>query len=204
MRAGSSEVAEDRTSRAVVRDEALRLFAERGVEGVSVRQVAAAAGVSPGLVVHHFGSKEGLREAVDRYVVAVFEKVLKEAIAGGSSGSVAEAMAGQLPEGSAVPGYLSRLLTADGEAGRALFRGLFELSRQALAGMVESGMATPGRDPLVRAAFLLVNDLAVVLLRRRIQEVIGVDPLSAAGLERWGDEVLAVYGGGLREREETR
>ncbi|MCH0539714.1 TetR/AcrR family transcriptional regulator [Streptomyces sp. MUM 203J] len=201
--AGSSRGAEDRTSRAVIRDEALRLFAEHGVDGVSVRQIAAAAGVSPGLVVHHFGSKEGLREEVDLHVVAVFDRMLKAAVDGGAVTSLAEAMAGQLGEESPVPGYLSRMLSADGDAGRELFRRLFELSRRALAGMVGSGEAAPGRDPAVRAAFLLANDLAVFLLRRRLEEVIGVDPLSAAGLERWSHEVLAVYGGGLRAEGAT-
>jgi ABC-type multidrug transport system fused ATPase/permease subunit len=50
---------DDRTAWAVIRDEALRLFAGRGPDAVAVRQVAAAAGVSPGLVIHNFGSKGG-------------------------------------------------------------------------------------------------------------------------------------------------
>jgi pimeloyl-ACP methyl ester carboxylesterase len=41
---------------------ASRLFAVHGPAAVTVRQIATAAGVSPALVVHHFGSKEGLRE----------------------------------------------------------------------------------------------------------------------------------------------
>jgi TetR/AcrR family transcriptional regulator, regulator of cefoperazone and chloramphenicol sensitivity len=49
----------------------------------------------------------------------------------------------------------------------------------------------------VRAAFLLVNDLAVLLLRDRLAEVLGVDPLSRAGMARWGREVLTVYAAGL-------
>ena len=40
--------ADDRTARAAIRDEALRLFAAQGPDAVTVRQVAAAAGVSPG------------------------------------------------------------------------------------------------------------------------------------------------------------
>jgi len=45
----------------------LRLVARRGVAAVSVRDVAAAAGVNHGLVHRHFGSKGGLvREAVAR------------------------------------------------------------------------------------------------------------------------------------------
>ncbi|WP_406206370.1 helix-turn-helix domain-containing protein [Streptomyces sp. NBC_01017] len=62
---------DDRTRRAVIRDEALRLFADRGPESVTGRQIAEAAGVSSGLVVHHFGSKGGLRREVDEYVLAV-------------------------------------------------------------------------------------------------------------------------------------
>ncbi|HEX8936538.1 MAG TPA: helix-turn-helix domain-containing protein [Pseudonocardiaceae bacterium] len=49
---------DDRTARARVRDETLRLFGERGPDAVTVRDIAAAAGVSPALVVRHYGSKE--------------------------------------------------------------------------------------------------------------------------------------------------
>lgn len=42
------------------------LFAERGVEGTSIRAIAAAAGVDPALVHHYFGTKPRLfLEAVD-------------------------------------------------------------------------------------------------------------------------------------------
>jgi AcrR family transcriptional regulator len=39
-------------------------FARHGFEGTSLRKIAAAAGVDPGLAAHHFGSKEALWEAV--------------------------------------------------------------------------------------------------------------------------------------------
>ncbi|MFJ3975007.1 TetR/AcrR family transcriptional regulator [Streptomyces sp. NPDC090021] len=196
----------DRTNRAVMRDEALRLFAESGPDAVSVRQIAQAAGVSPGLVLHHFGSKDGLRQDVDQHVLAVFEAVLGEVSAYGPEGpeqtrgqarSLGAAVLRHLPEDSPVPAYLGRLLMSDAEAGRTLFRRLFELSLRTLEEMERAGQATRGHDPQVRAAFLLVNDLALLLLRPRLTEVLGTDPLSAAGLERWAPEVLAVYGGGL-------
>ncbi|MEP7368844.1 MAG: helix-turn-helix domain-containing protein, partial [Dermatophilaceae bacterium] len=57
----------DLTARANIRNAALRLFADRGQDSVTVREIAAAAGVSPSLVVHHFGSKDGLRAAVDAH-----------------------------------------------------------------------------------------------------------------------------------------
>ncbi|WP_216901863.1 TetR/AcrR family transcriptional regulator [Nocardia alni] len=59
--------AEDLNTRARIRDAATTLFGEQGF-GVGVRAIAAAAGVSPGLVNHHFGSKDGLRQACDDHV----------------------------------------------------------------------------------------------------------------------------------------
>jgi TetR/AcrR family transcriptional regulator, regulator of cefoperazone and chloramphenicol sensitivity len=195
----------DRTARAVIRDEALRLFSGRGPDGVSVRQIAAAAGVSPGLVLHHFGSKEGLRRAVDEHVLGLFDRMLAgmtgehagDLYDPAASGSVAEAVVKYLPADSPVPGYLRRLLLADGEAGRELFRRLFRLSAATLDALAAAGMAAPGSDPPVRAAFLLVNDLAVLLLRDHLTEVLGIDPLSGPGMTRWAGEVLAIYGAGL-------
>ena len=196
---------DDRTARAVIRDEALRLFAARGPDAVTVRQIAAAAGVSPGLVVHHFGSKAGLRQAVDQHVLGLFDLMLGELTGEHSpdlsdpaaSGSLAEAIAGHLPADSPVPAYLRRLLLAGDEAGRELFRRLFTLSTRTLDALVAAGLAVRGADPAVRAAFLLSNDLAVLLLRDQLTEMLGTDPLTGEGMARWGREMLVIYGAGL-------
>lgn len=197
--------ADDRTARARIRDEALRLFAHHGPDGVTIRDVAAAAGVSPALVMRHYGTKDGLRDAVGEYVARVFEAMLTQVARPAGAGlpgqgtvpALAEMVAANLPAGSAIPAYLGRMLVSGGPAGSALFRRLYEVSREALSAMAAAGSASPGSDPEVRAAFLLVNDLAVLILRDRIREVLGADPLSAAGMRRWGGEVLAVYRGGI-------
>lgn len=197
----------DLTARAVIRDEALQLFARHGPEAVSLRRVAAAAGVSPGLVVHHFGSRAGLREAVDAHVAGVFDDLFsamatadwQEAAVGTS---LAEAMIRALPPDSPVPGYLRRLLLSADPAGRALFARWYALTEQALQQMSAAGVLRPAADPPVRAAFLMVNDLAVLLLREQIAAVLGVDPLSPAGLARWADVVIAVYRDGIFTKEE--
>jgi hypothetical protein len=115
----------------------------------------------------------------------------------GALPTLAEVVAEYLPADSAIPAYLGRMLVAGGPVGSALFRKLHAVSRQALAGLAEAGLAAGGADPEVRAAFLLVNDLAVVILRTHLADVLGVDPLSAAGMRRWGAEVLSIYQGGL-------
>ena len=47
-------------SRVAIRDSAVRLFAQAGFAGTSVRDIAGDAGVDAALVIRHFGSKEGL------------------------------------------------------------------------------------------------------------------------------------------------
>ncbi len=197
---------DDRTARAVIRDEALRLFAERGPDAVRMREIAAAAGVSPGLVVHHFGSLDGLRAAVDDYVVAAFDSMLAEATSGfemnfddpAQVGSIAALLQSRLPPDSPLPGYLRRILLADSAAGQQVFRRLFRVAQAALDALAAAGLASPGADPPARAAFLLVNDLGLLLLQNRVADVLGVDPLSAAGMQRWAGEVLAIYATGLQ------
>jgi AcrR family transcriptional regulator len=74
---------EDLTGRARIRDAAIRLFAERGIAGTTVRDIAQLAGVSPGLLRHHFGSKEALREACDAYALDRLIKIKEELVLDG-------------------------------------------------------------------------------------------------------------------------
>ena len=53
----------DATRKALV-DAATRLFAEQGIDGVSIRSINSAAGLGPAAIHYHFGSKDGLLRAV--------------------------------------------------------------------------------------------------------------------------------------------
>lgn len=195
----------DRTARARIRDEALRLFAERGPDGVTMRDIAAAARVSPALLVRHYRSKDGLVAAVDAHVVAALQALLGELTdATGVAGLTESALPGlldglaaQLPPDSPIPAYLTRALITGSQLGSALFEQLYAASRHALDALIAAGIASPGGDPAVRAAFLLANDLAVLTLRSHLTTVLGVDPLSAEGAQRWGAQVFAIYRAGL-------
>ncbi|MEV5746967.1 helix-turn-helix domain-containing protein [Actinoallomurus sp. NPDC052308] len=73
------ERADAARNRAAVLEAAARLFAERGVEAVSMDQVAAAAGVGKGTLFRRFGDKSGLAAAL----LDARERVLQEAILNG-------------------------------------------------------------------------------------------------------------------------
>ncbi|WP_197287833.1 TetR/AcrR family transcriptional regulator [Streptomyces apocyni] len=70
------ERADAARNRAAVLEAAARLFAEKGVEAVSMDQVAAAAGVGKGTLFRRFGDKSGLAVAL----LDARERVLQEAI----------------------------------------------------------------------------------------------------------------------------
>jgi AcrR family transcriptional regulator len=193
-------VEDDRKTAAIIRDAAMGLFAERGVSGVTVREVAAAAGVSPGLVMHHFGSKDGLKEAVDRRAVRLVDAMLAELAGLGEEGgamSLAALLADRLEGEPALAGYIRRLLVDGGWAAEELFDRLFDTTLVGLRSLVGAGAVRQPADERVRAAFLLVNDLAMVVFRRQIERVAGIDPLAGQGVSAWTAEVVDVYTNGL-------
>lgn len=105
---------------AVIRDTAMELFARSGESNVTIREIAATAGVSPGLVMHHFGSKEGLKDALDARAVAFIEDMVAELVLlRGDSGStsLAEMFVLRLEQEPALAGYVGRLLLDDRGAG---------------------------------------------------------------------------------------
>ncbi|MFH8371138.1 TetR/AcrR family transcriptional regulator [Streptomyces sp. NPDC018031] len=70
------ERADAARNRVAVLEAAARLFAEQGVEAVSMDQVAAAAGVGKGTLFRRFGDKSGLAAAL----LDARERVLQEAV----------------------------------------------------------------------------------------------------------------------------
>lgn len=197
----------DRTSRAVIRDDALRLFAARDVNAVTVRDIATASGSLPRWSCATTCPRTVCEPRSTSMWCGCSRRCSRRRAPEGSAPfdvpalpSLAEQVARHLPTGSPIPAYLARLLIDGGPEATALFAKLSALGQAGLAGLIEAGSAVDGGDPLARAAFLLANDLAVIMLRDRLHEVLGVNPLSVEGLHRWGRQVHAVYHGGLAAR----
>jgi len=63
--------------------------------------------------------------------------------------------------------------------------------------LAAAGVVRPAPDERIRTAFLLCNDLSLVLLRRQIARSVGFDPLTRQGLGPWSAAVLDVYTSGV-------
>jgi AcrR family transcriptional regulator len=196
--------ADDLTARATIRNAALQLFAEHGPDAVSVRAIASAAGVSPALVLHHFGSKAGLRDAVNAYAAERIDVLMSESEEGaaelfatGSADAVAGLFAAAFPPDSPLAAYLRRLLLSGDPAGVELFGRWFRDSLSMFDEMAAAGLTTTSDDPQVRAAFMLAADMALLLLREPLTAALGFDPMSRDGLRRWAAEVAQITRDGI-------
>lgn len=184
------------TARARIRDAAIRLFGSGGFAATSVRAIAEEAGVSPALVIHHFGSKEALRQACD-------EHILEEVIGQGEERLNADLLAtmqGWLAEPQQFQpafDYVARTLAEDSDLGARLFRGLVAKTQALLADGVARGVMRSSSDPEMQALLIALHGLAPLVLQRQVGHLLGEAGLSAAVLQRMTIPTLELYTHGL-------
>jgi AcrR family transcriptional regulator len=166
---------EDLTARARIRDAALRLFAERGVEGTTIRDIATEAGVSSGLLRHHFGSKEDLRTACDAYALSRLVEIKEQAIQQGiaNPGFVSSAQ----PAVFGLLRYFARSMADGSPAAASMFDEMVEVTERWLA---EHSEVRP-RDRRAHAAVLVAMELGALMLRDQLSRVLGSDILNPDG-----------------------
>ncbi len=169
--------------------EAMRLFGQAGIEATSLREVAKAAQVSPALVVHHFGGKEGLVAAVDEAAVSEFGAAYS---AGEEAEGVdllrrrAEQTARVMRKRPDVCAYLGRALVEATPGSARLFRLLIEGGRAEIDSLAEKGALRGDADRLwttLQHFFLIWAPLSFMPLLE--QEALGGPLLDEANLDRW-------------------
>jgi AcrR family transcriptional regulator len=170
---------DDLTARARIREAALELFARDGVAGTSMRSVAAKARVSPSLVVHHFATKAGLRDAVDDAVLTAFASALLAVDLSGGAQDVSErlndAVAGIIGGDRAVREYLARSLFEATESSQRLFDALVDVVTLGLDSLEKAGVVRRGTDRKWRAYAVLFIILGPIMLGRQIEARLAVD-----------------------------
>jgi TetR/AcrR family transcriptional regulator, regulator of cefoperazone and chloramphenicol sensitivity len=178
------------TSRARIRDAAMRLFADRGGAATTIRAVAEQAGVAPGLVSHHFGSKQGLRDACDDYVLDYLRQIIKQGVD---------------EQGIADPTYLDSVYRASGDVLRYVARALVDGSAGAAAlfdnfvALTEEYLANhpthrgaSQSDPRTLAAVSVAMRLGVWVLYPHLLRAVGAETLTPKLMARMSAAVLDV------------
>jgi AcrR family transcriptional regulator len=185
----------DLTARARIRDAALHLFGEVGFRAATVRGIADRAGVSAALVVHHFRSKEGLRQVVEEHLVSQIREGKFAAMTGGLTPDE-QTMRQQAEDYAPAMAYLARALTEDAEVGRHLYDRLYRDAVAYLQAGEDAGVIRPTDDPEARAVALLNAGLAQTLLQHHMLRVLDTsDPIEA--MIRIARPFLDLYTDGL-------
>lgn len=203
---GPRESLDDRSTKARIRDAAIASIAEHGLSGTTARKVASTAGVSPGLVIHHFESMEGLRSACDQYVATTIREFKEQAMSGGPTLDVLAAF--RESPNQPLMGYLSQVLADDSPAVARLVDELVDDAEGYIQHGVESGMLQPSENPRGRAVVLTLWSLGALVLHQHLQRLLGVDltdpnlvtnPTAAAYVA----PVYEIYGNGVFEEAFT-
>ncbi|WP_432992369.1 TetR/AcrR family transcriptional regulator [Dactylosporangium sp. CA-233914] len=197
MRHPAGETAfEDLTARARIRDAAIRLFAERGAESTTVRDIAQAAGVSPGLLRHHFGSKDELREACDAYVLERIMKIKEKLVYEGGV-----ATPGYLP--SVHPTivlyykYLTRALLGGSSSAAAMFDDIVVLTEE----WISKNAPDVTDDYRGYAALMVGMHTGMLAMFEHMNRALGVDIFTAPGHTRLVGVMVDFYSHPLIDAE---
>ena len=174
--AAGERSADDLTARARIRDAALALFAERGTDGATIRDIAQAAGVSGGLVRHHFGSKDDLRAACDSYALGQIMYIKEQAVLHGQLANPGF-MSAAHPTVLLTYRYLARSLVDGSPAAAAMF--------DEMVGLAEAWLAehNPGQmtDPHGYAALMIAMEIGMLMMHEQLSRSLGADVFTREG-----------------------
>jgi TetR/AcrR family transcriptional regulator, regulator of cefoperazone and chloramphenicol sensitivity len=148
--------------------------------------------VSPGLVRHHFGSKEGLRQACDAHALeALHAYVDQAATEAGLSGpaTVAEARNPLNP----LNRYLARALIDDSGAAAHIYDALMTMTEQSLRETDRHRSEPPVADLRTRAARLVAMALGIPAFQAHISRSIGAGVFEPDGDQRVALALLDIY-----------
>jgi AcrR family transcriptional regulator len=183
--------ADDLTARARIRDAALREFGERGFEGATIRGIAESAGVSPGLVQHHFGSKDGLRQACDEAVL----DLVRRKVAAIEAGDLANPSILAALYASARPlvRYLARAVVDRTPASATLVDEIARWTEDYLTTTWPERFPVSSRRARDAAAVLVAQSAGSIVLHEHVARLMGLEPWTDILSPRIGLAQLDVY-----------
>ncbi|MDY7086633.1 MAG: TetR family transcriptional regulator [Actinomycetota bacterium] len=145
-----------------IRDAAISRFARDGFD-VGLRAIAVDASVTAGLVVHHFGSKEGLRRACDEQVMAIVREQKAKVLTDGT-GTMLLAQMAMVEQYAPMVQYLLRSMQSGGELAAKLIEQMTADAEEYLAAGEAAGVVRPSRDRAARTRYLSYQATGSMLL----------------------------------------
>lgn len=182
-----------------IRNAALPILAERGIEATSLRTIAKAAGVSLGLVQHHFHTKANLVQAVDEYVLGALAEILAGPLPSAPQdpvSEVAQRVKTLMAEHVELTDYLCRALVENTPTGVRIFDNLTEICAGHWEELAAQGLTQPELDPLWIVLSPMTLVLGSFLLRSHLSRQLPESLTTPTQLQRWEDATRAIIASG--------
>ncbi|WP_150460889.1 TetR family transcriptional regulator [Nesterenkonia ebinurensis] len=195
----------ERDAKQRIIDAAIELYSDHGFNGVTIKDVAAGANVSAPLVIHHFGSKAGLRKICDKYAAQRVYESKARAIEMGKQ-FTPEQMLLHSAKNRPILRYLVQALIAGGEEVDALMDQLVDDAVQYTAEAIDQELIKPSPDERRRAVMLLLQGFGSMMLHRQMKRLLGSSPMTDPPAE-WGPyltTIFDIYTNGVFEPEAYR
>lgn len=197
----------DLTAAARIRNAALEGFARDGIGATSIRDVAKAAGVSPGLVQHHFKTKDDLRDAVNGYVIETALEAFSDLPVEGSAELIQQAMGDRVTafvrDHPTALRYVARSVAEGDRAALAIFDSFVEIAQEQWQRLADEGALRSDIDLTWTALHVVVLNLATVLFAQAIEGHLSERFDSPAGLARWNAASNALFRHGAYRQPRT-
>jgi TetR/AcrR family transcriptional regulator, regulator of cefoperazone and chloramphenicol sensitivity len=143
---------DDLTAVARIRDAAIDQVGQHGFS-VGLRAIASTAGVSAALVIHHFGSKEGLLKACDDHIAEFVREAKSESMRSADPATWLRQIA-EIESFAPITAYLVRSMQSGSDLAKEFWQQMIANAEQYLEEGVQAGTLKPSRDPKARAKFL--------------------------------------------------
>jgi AcrR family transcriptional regulator len=194
---GDLTVPGDLTARARIRDAAIRHFADEGYERTTIRAIARTAGVSPGLLRHHFGSKEELRRACDEHIAETLRRINAQYLddMGGAAGDRRHLQPFER--------YIVRALAENSPSAAAIFDEMVTMTEQWLTRADAARPDPPAVDRRIRAALISAMASGIPLLHEQLSRTVGADIFAPEGGRLVALGLLDIYSHPLISAEDA-
>jgi AcrR family transcriptional regulator len=213
---GSGGAAE--TRQALVRA-ALRLFADKGFDGASTREIAAEANANIGSIAYHFGGKDQLYQACAEHIVETMGRIAGEALpAGAAEGKLAAPPAEKQlakalsrvvhflvaqEEAGEIVQFLLRELQHPTEALDTIYAGIFEPVHRRACGLWQEATGEKAESERTRlTVFTLIGQVVYFRIGREVvRRRMGWDAIGAAEADRIAEVIGANFAAVLAARQ---
>ena len=185
--------------------EAARLFAEKGYDGVSIKEISRAAGANIAAVNYHFGSKANLfRLIIEQFLSELFVSSRKALLPPQSQEGLRvrlEVFVRQTIEAIIRQPHVISIIHREMERSNEIFKKTILKHREALVDFLDqaqrTGLLAPDVDPSFAAEFLMGQIAQGSRRGSAGKDLFGRSPSAEKLRERWIRQTLRLFLGGV-------